>query len=65
MEDGNSAASGIRSSTHLWPVTLKWGTPRNQEVIGESAGFLLGFGSDFAMWILISGLRVLSVSGGL
>jgi len=65
MEDGSSAASGVRSSTYLWPVTLKWGTPRNQEVMGESTGFLLGFGSDFAMWVLISGLQVLSDSGGL
>jgi hypothetical protein len=28
----------------------------------EIAGFLLGFGCDFAVWVLISGLRVLSDS---
>jgi hypothetical protein len=28
-------------------------------------GFSLGFGSNFAVWVLFSGLRVLSDSGGL
>jgi hypothetical protein len=30
--------------------------------MGESAGLLLGFGGNFAAWVLISGLRVLSDS---
>jgi hypothetical protein len=29
---------------------------------GIFTGFLLGFGCDFAMWVLISGFRVLSDS---
>ena len=35
----------------------------NKKVLGEIAGFfLLGFACNFAVWVLISGLRVLSDS---
>jgi len=65
---GNTAASGSNSERHHFPAgtsSNSVGKPRQKEVIGESEGFLLGFGSDFALWVLISGLRVLSDSGGL
>jgi hypothetical protein len=65
---GVKAASGRNSERHLFSASYSYcglRMPRQKEVMGERMGFSLGFGGDFAVWVLISGLRVLSDSGGL
>jgi hypothetical protein len=42
MEDGSSAASGVRSSTHHWPATLNWERRDNKKVMEEIAGPFAG-----------------------
>jgi hypothetical protein len=62
------AASGSTSEQHPTSAgdpSCGLGLPRLKKAMGESAGFSQGFGSNFAVWVLISGLQVLSDSGGL
>jgi hypothetical protein len=67
MEEGGSAVSEVRSSTHLLagPYWKSYYTQGVTETTRSYGGDVGGFGCDFAVWVLISGLRVLSDSGGL
>jgi hypothetical protein len=62
MEDGSSAASGSNSEQHPPLAGYSSWECRENKLWRRLRDFWLDFGCDFAVWALISGLRVLSNS---
>ena len=62
MSGSNGAAPYPAGHTHWQSYCTQGVTETKRRFWGIFTGFLLGFGCDFAVWVLISGLRVLSES---